>query len=100
MTRPLKAGSELSCNSQLAVASNVIMAAPSGNSTASSMSSVGASAAPISSAPKAMPAKASNRWLGLARLADTSAPTNAPAPMKDISRPNVLAPELKDRNEP
>jgi len=76
------------------VAWNVIMAAPSGKSTNSSIGSVGAMAAPIRNAPKAMPAIASNRWLGRARLADTSAPTNAPAPMKDIRSPKVPAPEL------
>lgn len=79
----------MSCNKELAVAWKVIMAAPSGMSTNSTVRIVGASAAPTNDAPNARPAGPSSLWLARARLADASATTMAPGPMKDIRSPNV-----------
>ena len=80
------AGSERSCRVALLVATNEMLAAPIGTSSAIATAWVGASDTARMAQPKTTPMAASNRVEGRLRKAVARPPTTAPAPMATMNQ--------------
>ena len=87
MTRPRMLGSAASCSVELAVDMNQMLAAPASASAISSRPRVGARAASRISSPKHATASTRVRTPVRPRVATTSPPATAPAPIAAVISP-------------